>query len=186
MPTHLMIDIETFGTDADAVVLTIGGVKFDPFDESKDTWDPFYYRLAVEEQEIHGREISDGSVNWWLENHADTLAEDILDPSSRTPVDEVLEALRKWQLHSDGLWAWGNDFDFKILEHLYKNYDRQIPWGSFWKKRCARTLCATMAQDPRKALGVVTHNAVDDCIGQVYAVHKTLQHYGMTENNCRL
>ena len=32
MTTHAMIDIETLGTKPDAVVLTIGGVKFNPYD----------------------------------------------------------------------------------------------------------------------------------------------------------
>ena len=30
MATHAMIDIETLGTGADCVVLTVGAVKFDP------------------------------------------------------------------------------------------------------------------------------------------------------------
>lgn len=186
MSTHLMIDIETLATTPDAVVLTIGGVKFDPFDESRGTWDPFYERLVIEEQEEHGRVISDSTANWWLENHPETLAEDIMDPTDRTPVDNVLEKLRKWQLHNDGYWAWGLDFDFKILEHLFLNYDRPVPWGHFYNKRCARTFCQIMPTDPRKALGTVSHNAVDDCIGQVYAVHKTMQHLGLDQNNCRI
>ena len=31
MATHAMIDIETLGTKPNAVILSVGGVKFDPF-----------------------------------------------------------------------------------------------------------------------------------------------------------
>ena len=35
MTTHAMIDLETLGTGPDCVVLTIGGVKFNPNDISE-------------------------------------------------------------------------------------------------------------------------------------------------------
>ena len=31
MATHAMIDIETLGTEPTSVILSVGGVKFDPF-----------------------------------------------------------------------------------------------------------------------------------------------------------
>lgn len=185
MSTHVMIDIETLGTDPDAVVLTIGGVKFDPFNESRGTWDPFYYTLEIEEQETNGRTICDNTINnFWMKPENVEEFEKAISPEGRTPVDDVLEELRKWQLHCDGLWAWGNDFDFKILDHLYKNYDRNIPWP-FYRKEDARSVCNFMPKDPRRDYGRTTHNAMEDCIKQVYAVHRTIQHFGLTPDNCR-
>ena len=49
MTTHAMIDLETLGTGPDCVVLTIGGVKFNPNDISE-PWEEFYYRFDVDEQ----------------------------------------------------------------------------------------------------------------------------------------
>ena len=46
MTTHATIDIETLGTSPDTVVLTIGGIKFDPM-EDDGLHSRFYYRLAV-------------------------------------------------------------------------------------------------------------------------------------------
>ena len=44
MTTHAMIDLETLGTGPDCVVLTIGGVKFNP-NEVSNTYQEFYYRF---------------------------------------------------------------------------------------------------------------------------------------------
>ena len=49
MSIHAMIDLETLGTKPDAVVLTIGGVKFNPNDMSE-THSHFYHRFHVDEQ----------------------------------------------------------------------------------------------------------------------------------------
>ena len=40
MTTHAMIDLETLGTNYDATVLTIGGVKFNPLIELRVDFDP--------------------------------------------------------------------------------------------------------------------------------------------------
>ena len=49
MATHGMIDLETLSTEPDAVVMTIGAVKFDPYTNAE-PHAPFYLRCDVEEQ----------------------------------------------------------------------------------------------------------------------------------------
>ena len=64
MTTHAMIDLETLATTPDCVVLTIGGVKFDPNTLGEST-QPFYYRFNVDEQLDKGRTTSESTLEWW-------------------------------------------------------------------------------------------------------------------------
>ena len=56
MTTHATIDIETLGTSPDTVVLTIGGIKFDPMADDG-LHSEFYYRVDADEQIEIGRSV---------------------------------------------------------------------------------------------------------------------------------
>ena len=51
-----MIDLETLSTNPNAVVLTIGGVKFDPKSQMK-PYDEMYFRVDVDSQTKMGRDV---------------------------------------------------------------------------------------------------------------------------------
>jgi len=184
MTTHAMIDIETLGTSTDSVVLTIGGVKFDPNDESRGTWDEFYYSLDIAEQleEVegrHAREVCDKTIEWWAKTNANMLLEE-LDNPERTPVIDVLKALNTWQVGTKFIWAQGPQFDMPILENLFRGYYHHIPWTGFWRIRDSRTLLGLMEVDPRKSIDFAAHNAMEDCKVQAMGVQRTLKHLGIT------
>ena len=64
MVNHAMLDLETLSTENNAVVLTIGGCKFNPF---KDT-EPFekvHLKIDTTEQIERGRHIEDSTLKWW-------------------------------------------------------------------------------------------------------------------------
>ena len=46
MPIHAMIDLETLATDPHATILTIGGVKFNP-DNNSEPHSDFYYLSLI-------------------------------------------------------------------------------------------------------------------------------------------
>jgi hypothetical protein len=178
MTTHVMIDIETLGTDPDAVILTIGGVKFDPNDESRGTWDHFYYSLDIAEQ-MDTRSTTDETIEWWAKTNPKMLLEE-LDNTDRTPVIDVLKALNRWQVATDNIWAQGILFDLGILENIYREYEHHIPWTGFWRIRDSRTLIGLMEVDPRKSMTFEAHNALEDCKVQALGVQRTLKHLGVT------
>ena len=65
MTTHATIDIETLGATPDTVVLTIGGIKFDPMADDG-LHSQFYYRLDADEQLEMGRSVDDRQhLEWW-------------------------------------------------------------------------------------------------------------------------
>ena len=52
---HAMIDLETLSTNPNATILTIGGVKFDPY-KNVEPAQGMYYRIDVDSQTNMGRD----------------------------------------------------------------------------------------------------------------------------------
>ena len=176
MPTHAMIDLETLATTPDSVVLTIGGVKFDPNINSP-SHSHFYYRFDVNEQIDRERSIDPSTLDWWATQDA-AVMEEALGDHNRIPVLEVLTALNKWCVGVDAIWAQGPVFDIAILENMFRQYEHHIPWP-FWKIRDSRTLFGIMPKDPRKEITFEAHNALEDCKVQAQCVQKSIQHLGL-------
>lgn len=167
-----MIDLETLGTTPDCVVLTIGGVKFDP-NVISPSHSHFYHRFEVNEQTEQGRNIDQSTLDWWSKQDPKVM-EEALGDENRTPVLEVLQELNKWCVGVDAIWCQGPVFDIAILENMYRQYDHHIPWP-FWKIKDSRTLFGIMPTDPRKEIEFDAHNALEDCKVQARCVQKTLQ-----------
>ena len=58
----IMLDIETLSTRPEAVVLTLGAVKFDPWASEIDTDTGLYVRVDVDEQLALGRHVRQDTV----------------------------------------------------------------------------------------------------------------------------
>ena len=82
MTTHAMIDLETLGTGPDCVVLTIGGVKFNP-NEVSNTYQEFYYRFDVDEQLAKGRTTLQSTLDWWARQDKSVRDEALGDENSK-------------------------------------------------------------------------------------------------------
>jgi hypothetical protein len=176
MTTHATIDIETLGTKPDTVVLTIGGIKFDPHADDG-LHSEFYYRLDVNEQLEKGRSVMDSTLDWWSKQDKDVY-EEALGEDNRTPVLEVLKALNKWLVSVDKIWCQGPVFDIGILQDLYEEIDLHHNW-SFWNIRDSRTLFGLMDKDPRKDINFAAHNALADAIVQSLCIQKVYKKLGV-------
>ena len=177
MTTHATIDIETLGTSPDTVVLTIGGIKFDPMADDG-LHSQFYYRLDADEQIEMGRSVDEKTLEWW-EKQPEEIKTEAMDPANRVSVEETLKSLNKWLVGVDKIWCQGPVFDICILENLFKQYDHHVPWP-FWKIRDSRTLFSIMPVDPRKAINFAAHNALEDCKVQALCVQQTIEKLGLT------
>ncbi|NQW82286.1 MAG: 3'-5' exoribonuclease, partial [Polaromonas sp.] len=60
-----MVDLETLGTVADAVILSIGAVKFDLDSDAIDD-DGFYASISIESNQETGRRIQEDTLIWWM------------------------------------------------------------------------------------------------------------------------
>ena len=169
MTTHATIDIETLGTSPDTVVLTIGGIKFDPM-EDDGLHSQFYYRLNADEQIEMGRTVDEKTLEWW-EKQPEEIRKEALETTDRVSTEQSLKALNKWLVGVDKIWCQGPVFDIGILENLYKQIGLHHNWP-FYIIRDSRTLFSLMDKDPRKEIDFAAHNALADAIVQSLCIQK--------------
>jgi hypothetical protein len=166
----LMIDNETLDTTPNAVILSIGAVKFDK--HGNQMGEKFYAVLDIEEQKAMGRTVSIDTLEWWSRQSKEARV--VLETTDRRLVKEVLDELYDFIFDMDGtagrikVWGNGSDFDNPQIASLFKMYDYEtLPW-EFRNNRCFRTLKAEfghLLDKPPKRTGTY-HNALDDAITQ--------------------
>ena len=163
---HVMIDLETLGTGADAVILSIAAVRFDLY--TPHTFEKFpeleFYRTGINIDQ--GRRIDDGTFRWWMGQSEAARAEHF------KPEMYLSEALGElYDFFNDestpdvyGVWGNGADFDNAILQHAWYHNTMLYP---FWANRCFRTFMALFDPDKTHRPGSNDHNALNDCRNQI-------------------
>lgn len=176
MSHDIMIDLETLGTTPDAVILSIGAVRFDLhagliFDAHED--DLFYRAVRIDSQP--DRKISGDTIAWWM---AQTKEAQTVFTEPRGGLFNALVDLHHWIDATPGttphIWSNGADFDLPILNHAFGQNTLPLPWKPY-AGRCYRTYKnlpgARNITVQRKG---EHHNALDDAIHQ--ARHLCLIH----------
>jgi len=180
----IMVDLETLSTETDAVVLSIGAVRFrldtrDDIESIKDEDRCFYSRLDTTDQENEGRSIDPSTVEWWESQSAEARKVFEEEPEG------VVHALKRFLKFCKGgkrIWGNGNMFDNAIVRDLCKDYDLDYPVG-YWNDLDVRTLTrlwnllanqGSNNKRPSIDLGA-EHNALDDARRQVLQVQMMYQ-----------
>ena len=165
---HAMIDLETLSTNPEAVILTVGGVKFDPYN-SVEPSQGMYFRVDVDSQTTMGREVMQETLDWWATQPAE-ISEEALGDKDRISLKEMVKTINKWSVGVDVFWCQGPLFDYAILQNIYKQLGHPVPW-QYWQIRDSRTLFSLVPRDPNeKRTGM--HNALEDCYFQAKKVQK--------------
>ena len=160
-----MIDLETYGTQANAVILSIGAREFDP---QTGTLGRGYYQ-NVDRKTQKGRTVDKSTVAWWRKQSRkakEALKKDCI------PLNASLADFKKWLPTSCIVWGNGSTFDITLLTTAYRN---KTPWR-FWNVRDMRTVKAMKIIPDMKFVGV-EHNALDDATNQAKYVSKALNTY---------
>ena len=173
----IMLDIETLATSPDAVVLTFGAIKFDPFNPSIQMSDGIYFRINVDEQIDLGRRVDEGTVAWWGTQSAE-VREEALGETDRASLEDFTKALNKFVVGATRIWAQGPVFDIVILENLYRQIGKPAPW-QYYSIRDSRTLLKALGDD-RKG-GALLHNALADAVSQAEAVQSAVNRHKLVE-----
>lgn len=168
---NLMIDIETFGTDLCSVVLSIAAT---PFNETEIGEKIYFHHLPIESQLKMGRTISQETWNWWSEQTLNPVAK----PTNGTDLDAYMILLSNFisdlEDGQDELRIWSNppQFDIKILEDMYKQVGRPIPWSH--RQICdVRTVKKLLGKDRyAEFMNKEAHNPVSDNEFQIKIVQK--------------
>lgn len=168
MQDQVMIDIETLGTRANSVVLTMGAVVFDLNAAPGQFGEEFYAVLTTSEQEVLGRVKDQSTLDWWKKQDA-TARYAALERKDRELCGQALDRLFNILALGDYcVWGNGSDFDNAIVSDLFRTFEFETPWA-FWNNRCFRTYKAMFKHltGPVQFNGM-KHHALDDAKHQAY------------------
>lgn len=172
----VMLDLETLSTRPDAVILTIGAVKFDPYSGFIDLDNGLYHRVDVDEQIALDRHVQDETVEWWSKQDPEVF-EEAMGETGRVSLDTLYRDLNKFLVGVDNIWAQGPVFDIAILENLYRQKGWPTPW-KFWQISDSRTLFKVHG-DPREKGRAAAHNALMDCYYQAIGIQQVFKKQGV-------
>ena len=165
---HAMIDLETLSTNPDAVILTVGGVKFNPYN-SVEPSQGMYFRVDVDSQTAIDREVMQDTLEWWAKQPKE-ISEEALGDKDRISLEDMVKTINKWSVGVDVFWCQGPLFDYAILQNFYKQLGHPVPW-QYWQIRDSRTLFSLVPRDPNEKREAL-HNALADCYFQAKKVQK--------------
>lgn len=120
---HLMIDLETLGTDPSAPIVAIGAVFFDP--KTGELGKEFSATISFESA-CEKRTPSASTIKWWL-GQSDDARKKVVRGNA-----DMFEALNHFVqfVGSRPVKPWGNGatFDISMLEDCFKCYGMTVPW----------------------------------------------------------
>lgn len=173
--TNVVFDLETYSTQAGAMILTFGATLFSwdamkTFEEYRDTG----VHLKLDRMQQRARHVDLETVDWWAtktsESARDTALSD--NPVGMSP-SAFARALTAWaQMHNltpeTNWYCRGPHFDAAILEDFARQYQLKLPYG-FWQVRDVRTF---MDHFQEERLGnppaFIPHNALNDAAWDAY------------------
>ena len=172
---HAMIDLETLSTNPNATILTIGGVKFDPYSFTEPS-QGMYFRVDVDSQTAMGRDVMQETIDW-LATQPKEISEEALGDEDRIDLKYLIKQINKWSVGVDVFWCQGPLFDYAILQNLYTQLGHPVPW-QYWQIRDSRTLFSLVPKD-HDEIRKEAHNALADCYFQAKKVQKVYKQLGI-------
>lgn len=179
---QVMIDLETLGTGADAVILSIAAVRFDP--HTPHTFEEFpeleFYRTGINIETQAGGVITDGTFRWWMERSYAARKEHLEETCTlHQALMDLNRFMRREKVH--GVWGNGADFDNAILQQAWQRFQMGGQLYPFWTNRCFRTFMALLDPDKTHRPASNDHNALNDCRNQIRWMWNVVQELEMME-----
>jgi hypothetical protein len=180
---HLMIDLETMGTDASAPIAAIGAVFFEP--STGCTGARFYERVDFVTDISMGAVPEGKTIKWWLKQGGAARAELVADGASSIwdALTKLNDFINEHAVPSDVglLQVWGNgaSFDCVLLRAAYGRSVIKAPW-KWCNDRDVRTVVEmgrAVGIDPQRTAAFcgTRHNALDDAVHQAVYVSEIWQ-----------
>lgn len=164
-----MLDLETFSSESEGAVISIGAVRFDPisgvvFDKTMEAVNGTFYKVInAKSSQRAGGKIDADTIMWWFQQ-SDAARQALLESSDH--IEVVLKVFSEWvrNIPCSGMWGNGADFDNVLLCNSYHRLGRTAPW-SHKVNRCYRTI-NSLSHGIEFIREGVHHNALDDAISQ--------------------
>lgn len=173
MSKHVMLDLETFGTDANSVIVAIGAVLFDF--ENDDVYETWYQVVDARSCVDAGLVMTPETVMWWLRQSDEARS---MFKVQGMDLKTSLHLFDSWIKEHDpvGVWGNGSDFDNVLIANACKAVSRPLPW-KYYKNRCFRTMKNLFKVEVKRE--GTHHNAVDDAVFQMRVLKKINETYAL-------
>lgn len=169
-PTHIMLDLETLGTQPGSIVTAIGAVHFGGGQIHR----TFYTTMDARDAARCGLQIDADTVLWWLKQ-GDQARLEITQAAK--PLGTALQEFLDWLMHPapaglplrdylDSLRLWGNGatFDPPLLEAALRATGRPCPWNH--RQVCCYRTVAGLDTSEKKPAPAIAHHALHDATAQ--------------------
>ena len=175
-----MLDIETLSTTPNAVILTIGAVKFSRLSKTDriHRCNTFYRRVTADSCKEVGLHTSKETREWWA-TQSSAAKYEALENKDRVSLQKALSEFSEWFRGSKYVWAHGDDFDCVILNSAYKACGMVAPW-KFWNTRDTRTVYDIAELHINCVPVVQAHHALHDAYRQVVVLQKSFELLNLT------
>lgn len=160
---HVMLDLETFSTQQNAVIISIGAVSFTFEEGIKDD-----FLINVDPISCHkiGLHTCPKTLIWWSKQPKEVS--DMWKVSPK-PIHEALEHLNKFIGVDDKQWVWaqGSVFDHGILRSAFAACKIEQNW-KYWQENDSRTIFNVLGvrNDKLRAKSNDYHSALGDARAQ--------------------
>jgi hypothetical protein len=172
MTTHVMIDLETWGTLPGSALRSIGAVTFSPYGDAHEE-KFFYANIDRASCEAAGLTVDPQTVEWWSRQSIDAQ---LRLERNLHPLRSIVHEFALWWQSVSGTYVWSNgaNFDEVLWRVAAERVDHGTPW-KYWNVRDTRT-CWHLARLNPKAVPFegVQHDAIADarhqakCVVQAY------------------
>lgn len=161
---HIMVDLETFSTANNALIVTLGAVLFD----ANTILDRFSVGIEPSDAQRYGLHVDAATVMWWMDPERDA-ARRILFEQAKVDLDSALMGFKQWveQVPEDergSVWGNGATFDNVKLKSAYDAARLDYPF-TYKQDECYRTLKNRCPNIEFTRVGLL-HVAVDDAESQ--------------------
>lgn len=139
--THLMIDLETFGTGPKAPPVAIAICAFEMEGRRPVRDDCLYERITLQSVLMAGMELDQSSIEWWRSQPDGEARREIAEVAAMAALTVILdvENFVREVGEIEGVWSHGAGFDLPILKGLWRAFDRSPPWD-YRLERDTRTM----------------------------------------------
>jgi hypothetical protein len=177
LPLHVSLAIEALSPDPQALILSIGAAKFDPW--SDDIAESFHLGVDIEHMPDHAYsfKIAPRVVAEWLTMER-SVARDDLARTSKVDLASALEGFAHW-LGADSLPMWSVDLHHATLRRAYDVLGLDAPW----QQEHDRGFHTFVSLAPSLAFERVgpEHSAAGEAIGRALHIQKIVKALGIKE-----
>jgi hypothetical protein len=178
---HVMVDVETLGSNSTSVMASISLVRFNPY--TGQVFENLNLNIDISLGLHLGAEVSSDTIMWWM-GQSETARMSLID-SQVDPMDpiDVTILINDWIVGIEKeidmdliLWGNGAGFDIPILTNYYHLLGMDLPW-KFYNVRDVRTVVDFCPEIKSSTVFEGTqHVPYFDCLHQIKYVSNTLQY----------